>query len=166
MKIAKVELKATTDKSAAYKNALKKYMKDIPYVYLQIVKRRVKCRLITVKKVFVKGSDKDFPGKSQNTSFVERLNLTLRQHVSYLRRKTLGYCKSKADFSIVMWINLFNYNYIQLHKSLRMRIDDEINNKIEKFVKKYKHNTPAMRIGLTNSHLNWRYLLTCPIPRE
>jgi len=159
-------LKVTTDKFAAYKNALKKYMKDIPYVYLQIVKRRVKCRLITVKKVFVKGSDKDFPGKSQNTSFIERLNLTLRQHVSYLRRKTLGYCKSKANFSIVMWINLFNYNYIQLHKSLRMRIDDEINNIVEKFVKKYKHNTPAMRIGLTNYPLNWRYLLTCPIPRE
>ena len=93
-------LKVTTDKLAAYKNALNKYMKNIPYVYLQIVKRRVKCRLITVKKVFVKGTDKDFPGKSQNTSFIERLNLTLRQHVSYLRRKTLGYCKSKANFSM------------------------------------------------------------------
>ncbi len=157
----------STDKLAAYKNALKKYMKDIPYVYLQIVKRRVKGRLITVKKVFVKGADKDFPGKSQNTSFIERLNLTLRQHVSYLRRKTLGYCKSKVNFAIVMWINLFNYNYIQLHKSLRMRINDDENiNNVEKFVKKYEHNTPAMRIGLTNSPLNWRYLLTCPIPRE
>ena len=103
-------LKVTTDKLAAYKNALEKYMENIPYAYLQIVKRRIKRSLVTVKKVFVKGATKDFPGKSQNTSFIERLNLTLRQHVSYLRRKTLGYCKCKLNFSIVMWLNLFNYN--------------------------------------------------------
>ena len=113
----------TTDKLAAHKNALNKYMKDIPYVYLQIVKRRIKRRLITVKKVFVKGAPVDFPSQSQNTSFIERLNLTLRLHVSYLQRKTLGYCKCKANFSIFMWLNLFNYNYVQLHKSLRIKIN-------------------------------------------
>ncbi len=155
-------LKVTTDKLAAYKNALEKYMKDIPYVYLQIVKRRIKRRLVTVKKVFVKGTAKDFPGKSQNTSFIERLNLTLRQHVSYLQRKTLGYCKCKLNFSIIMWLNLFNYNYIQFHKSLRIKINDDD----EKFIKKYEHNTPAMKIGLTNSQLTWKYLITVPIPRE
>ncbi len=102
-------LKVTADKSAAYKNALANIMGDIPYRYLLIVKRRVKRRLVTVKKCFVKGSEDDFPGKSQNTSFIERLNLTLRRHVSYLQRKTSGYCKSKQIFSIIMWINLFNY---------------------------------------------------------
>ena len=88
-------LKVTTDKLSSYKNALANFMDDIPYVYLQIVKRRVKRRLVTVKKFFVKGTAKDFPGKTQNTSFIERLNLTLRQHVSYLQRKTLGYCKKR-----------------------------------------------------------------------
>ena len=117
-------LKVTTDKLAAYKNSLANIMGDIQYAYLQIVKRRVKRRLVTVKKLFVKGTANDFPGKTQNTSFIERLNLTLRQHVSYLQRKTLGYCKSKNNFSIIMWINLFNYNYIQFHKSLRVRIND------------------------------------------
>jgi len=155
-------LKVTTDKSAAYKNALTNIMGDIQYAYLQIVKRRVKRRLVTVKKVFVKGTAEDFPGKTQNTSFIERLNLTLRQHVSYLQRKTLGYCKSKADFSIIMWINLFNYNYIQFHKSQRVRIDDSD----EKFVSHYQHITPAMKIGLTNSQLNQRYMITALIPRE
>lgn len=155
-------LKVTTDKLAAYKNALTNIMGDIPYVYLQIVKRRVKRRLVTVKKLFVKGSTDDFPGKTRNTSFIERLNLTLRQHVSYLQRKTLGYCKSKKIFSIIMWINLFNYNYIRFHKSLRVRINDND----EKFVSHFEHNTPAMKIGLTNSQLNWRYLIIAPIPRE
>ena len=107
-------LKVATDKLAAYKNALENIMS-----YLQIVKRRIKRRLVTVKKCFVEGTAKDFPGKSQNTSFIERLNLTLRLHISYLQRKTLGYCKNKLNFTNVMWINLFNYNYIQFHKSLQ-----------------------------------------------
>ena len=155
-------LKVTTDKLAAYKNALANIMGNIQYVYLQIVKRRVKRRLVTVKKFFVKGTAKDFSGKTQNTSFIERLNLTLRLHVSYLQRKTLGYCKSKINFSIIMWINLFNYNYIQFHKSLRVRINDND----EKFVSHFEHNTPSMKIGLTNSQLNWRYMIIAPIPRE
>ena len=78
-------LKVTTDKLAAYKNALQSVFTDIDYVYLQIV-----------KKCFVKGTEYDFKGKTQNTSYIERFNLTLRQRVSYLQRKTLGYCKKKG----------------------------------------------------------------------
>jgi hypothetical protein len=58
-------LKVTTDKLAAYKNALQSVFTDIDYVYLQIVKKRVKMRLVTVKKCFVKGTEDDFKGKTQ-----------------------------------------------------------------------------------------------------
>ena len=63
--------------------------------------------LVTVKKCFVKGTEADFKGKTQNTSYIERFNLTLRQQVSYLQRKTLGYCKKKANFTDTLWINLY-----------------------------------------------------------
>ena len=152
----------TTDKLAAYKNALEKHMHDTPYVYLQIVKRKFKRKLLTVKKVFVKGTVNDFPEKTCNTSFIERFNLTLRQHVSFLQRKTLGYCKRKANFSTAMWINLFNYNYIQHHRSLRVKVNDNDG----KFQKRYDHYTPAMKIGLTQTTLNWRLLLTYPVPES
>ena len=69
-------LKITTDKLAAYKNALQSVFADTDYVYLQIVKKRIKMRLITVKKCFVKGTEADFKGKTQNTSYIERFNLT------------------------------------------------------------------------------------------
>ena len=105
-------LKVTTDKLAAYKKALEKQFTNRPYHYLQIVKRRVNRRLVTVKKCFVKGTEEDFPEKTQNTSYIERFNLTLRQHVSYLTRKTLGYCKSKQHFKQILWINFVNYNYL------------------------------------------------------
>jgi IS1 family transposase len=153
-------LKVTTDKLAAYKNALEKQFTNRPYHYLQIVKRRVKRRLVTVKKCFVKGTEEDFPEKTQNTSYIERFNLTLRQHVAYLTRKTLGYCKNKQHFKQILWINLFNYNYIRFHRSLRIKI----NNRPEKFTKKYHSYTPAMKIGLTQSVLTWRELIIAPIP--
>ena len=95
-------LTITTDKLAAYKNALNKHFIEIKSHYLQIVKQRFKRRLITVKKNFVNGTETDF---TQNTSFIERFNLTLRQYVSYLARKTLGYCKKPINFRYKLWIN-------------------------------------------------------------
>jgi len=153
-------LKITTDKLAAYKNALKTQFASLKYHYLQIVKQRFKRRLVTVKKCFVKGTETDFPNGTQNTSFIERFNLTLRQHVSYLTRKTLGYCKNRNHFKYILLINLYNYNYIQFNKSLRLKISENP----QKFKKRYKHYTPAMKMCLTQTALTWRYLVTTPIP--
>ena len=154
-------LKVTTDKLAAYKNALQSVFTDIDYVYLQIVKKRVKMRLVTVKKCFVKGTEDDFKGKTQNTSYIERFNLTLRQRVSYLQRKTLGYCKKKANFTDALWLNLYDYNYRCHHKSLRLPLTAP---GMSRFQKKWIHRTPAMAMGLTQEALTWRFLFVIPIP--
>jgi IS1 family transposase len=154
-------LKITTDKLAAYKNALQSVFNDLAYVYLQIVKKRVKMRLVTVKKCFVKGTEADFKGKTQNTSYIERFNLTLRQRVSYLQRKTLGYCKKKVNFTGVLWINLYDYNYRCHHKSLKLPITYP---GTSRFQKKWTHRTPAMAMGLTQEALTWRFLFVAPIP--
>jgi IS1 family transposase len=153
-------LKITTDKLAAYKNALQSVLKEQPYVYLQIVKRRIHKRLVTVKKCFVKGTTADFTGKSQNTSYIERFNLTLRQRVSYLQRKSLGYCKKRSNFNVILWINLFDYNYRTVHKSLRLAV---VQPGSQRFQKKWQHRTPAMAMGLTNQVLSWRFLFLVPI---
>lgn len=155
-----VVLRITTDKLAAYKNAIEKLLVGVNYVYLQIVKQRYKKILVTVKKIFVKGTEKDFPDGTQNTSFIERFNLTLRQRLSYLARKTLGYCKSKVNFEFMLWINLFDYNYCQIHKGLRIDLKGE---QQDKFQQRYTHLTPAMKTNMTNSPLNVRYLLTTPV---
>lgn len=155
-------LKVTTDKLAAYKNALQSvFTGHIDYVYLQIVKKRVKMRLVTVKKCFVKGTEDDFKGKTQNTSYIERFNLTLRQRVSYLQRKTLGYCKKKANFTATLWLNLYDYNYRCSHKSLRQPLTLP---SVSRFQKKWTHRTPAMAMGLAQAALTWRFLFVMPIP--
>jgi hypothetical protein len=43
-------LKITTDKLAAYQNAIKTVFSDVAHVYMQVVKRRKNKRLVTVKK--------------------------------------------------------------------------------------------------------------------
>ena len=77
----------TTDKLAAYEQAITLCLEKVNYAYLQIVKQRRKRRLIKVKQRVVKGKKDDFPNLTQNTSYIERFNLTLRQHVSYQNTK-------------------------------------------------------------------------------
>jgi len=140
-----------------YNQAITKHFNGL-CSYLQIVKQRYKKKLKTVKKHMVIGSISDFPKGTQNTSFVERHNLTISDRICYLRRKTLGYCKKKIHLKWILWINLFDYNYITFHKSLRIKIAENV------FMKKsYIHQTPAMKIGITESQLNWKFLFTCPI---
>lgn len=152
-------LLVTTDKLAAYEKAIANCLKKVRYAYLQIVKKRRKRKLVTVKKRIVRGKENDFGNKTQNTSYIERFNLTLRQKVSYLQRKTLGYCKKQKNFESILWINLFDYNYRQFHKSLRQDLTGES----QKFKRRYQYFTPAMKMGLTSTQLQWRDLIVAPI---
>lgn len=152
----------TTDKLAAYEQAIANYFNNVRYAYLQIVKQRRKRRLITVKKKIVKGFETDFGSKTQNTSYIERFNLTLRQKVSYLKRKTLGYSKNQKNFESVLWINLFDYNYCQYHKSLRQ----DLTGQSQKFKRRYQHLTPGMKMGLTSTQLQCQDLILAPIPKN
>ena len=111
------------------------------------------------ERCFVKGTAADFTGKLQNTVYIERFNLTLRQRVSYLQRKSLGYCKNKSNFNAILFINLFDYNYRRTHKSLRLAV----NSQQVSDLKKWQHRPPAMAMGLTNQTLSWRFLLLAPI---
>jgi hypothetical protein len=94
-------------------------------------------------------------------SYIERFNLTLRQRVSYLQRKTLGYCKKKANFTDALWINLYDYNYRCPHKSLRLPLPVQ---GVLRFQKKWMQRTHAMAMGLTQEALTWRFLFVMPVP--
>src|SRR5215510_7865849 len=69
-----------------------------------------------------------------NTSFVERLNLTIRQGSSYLGRRTI--CQARWGERLEDHIELFRcyYNFIRPHRALQF--GREI-------------RTPAMQAGLT-----------------
>jgi hypothetical protein len=80
-----------------------------------------------------------------NTSFVERLNLTIRQGSPYLGRRTI--CQSRWKQRLEDHIELFRcfYNFIRPHRAL-------------KFGREFR--TPAWQAGLTNRALTLREIFS------
>jgi hypothetical protein len=76
-----------------------------------------------------------------NTSFVERLNLSIRQGSAYLGRRTI--CQARWKQRLEDHLELFRcyYNFIRPHKAL-------------KFGREVR--TPAMQGGLTRRQLTFR----------
>lgn len=72
---------------------------------MQVVKQRAKRRLVEVKQRLVSGNLDNIKAKLAihgwgiNTAFIERFNLTLRQHVPALGRRILAYAQSEVGFS-------------------------------------------------------------------
>ena len=93
----------------------------------QVIKKLRKDRIVTVGRKLVIGSTwklEDALLASEdstklNTSFIERLNLTIRRGCSYLARKTTGHARVRR--TLVEQLELFRcyYNFIRPHSSLR-----------------------------------------------
>ena len=127
-----------------------------------LVKQRRKKRLVTVKKHVVKGKESDFGSFDREYFLYRAIQSDITPIVSYLNRKTLGYCKNQKNFQWVLWMNLFDYNYRQFHKSLRQ----DLTGVSTKFQTRYQHLTPAMKMGLTSTQLEWRDLIVAPIAKS
>ena len=102
----------------------------------------------SVAKLWVKGSGKDFPSGTQNTSYIERFNLTLRQRISYLHRKTLGYCKNKTNLNRLTQLKVeHKFNPISLPGLPEFLIKKICRAKVEKNVTgKTEVNEPNNRL--------------------
>jgi IS1 family transposase len=75
---------------------------------------------------------------SINTSFVERINLTLRNHSRKLTRKTLCFAKQKRALEAHVNIVITYYNFSRPHRSLTLKGSDG----------KKINRTPAMAASL------------------
>ncbi len=115
----------------------------------QVIKKLRKDRIVTVRRKLVIGSTwklEDALLESEdstklNTSFIERLNLTIRRGCSYLARKTTGHARVRR--TLVDQLELFRcyYNFIRPHSSLR-------------FGREVR--TPAMQAGLAPRRYTFR----------
>lgn len=124
--------------------------------YATVHKSRSKGRVVKVERTVILGDHdriaarlKNSRSNTINTSFVERLNLTLRMMNAHLSRKSLCFAKShqwlKARLS---FINAF-YNSVRPHRSLSTT----------------KHPvTPAMAAKITQKPWSVYQLLGYPIP--
>lgn len=142
----------TTDGLEHYKELLLASFPEA--MYAQVVKTRKGKKLESVHINVVSG-DKELMefnarlyrfGKTINTAYIERNNLTTRQNSSRLKRKTLAYSKSIGAMEDFQDVYLAYYNFVRKHKALKTVSGEE--------------RTPAMRAGLVNRVWTFRDLLT------
>jgi len=95
--------------------------------YAVVHKTREKGKVIKVERRVVYGDEKRIdekiangPGKRINTSYLERVNGTLRQMNSHLRRKTQTFAKEMPHFKARLALIVLMYNCIKPHNTLSM----------------------------------------------
>jgi IS1 family transposase len=117
------------------------------FCYAQVIKHIQKNRCVKVERKLIYGNTKTLERRiaeskvssSINTAFVERSNLTLRQHNKRVGRKTLGYSKVKEYLRWHNTLVIAYYNFCLAHSSLQYYNGD-----------KTVSVTPAMAAGVTD----------------
>lgn len=140
-------------------DGFKYYGKTIPKVfgptcvYGQVDKRYKEGRVVRANRRLVLGAplaleealSRSEDSKTINTSFVERLNLTIRRGLACLQRKTTAVCRSELSLRGQLELLRCYYNFIRPHSSLRFgRV----------------RRTPAQQAGLVPKRISWREVFT------
>jgi hypothetical protein len=89
------------------------------------------------------------------TAFIERVNLTFRQGVAALSRKTWAYAQSEQHLLLhCEWFRAY-YHFVRPHESLWIPVPG--------LTRRYRPRTPAMALGLTDRVWSVRDLLHYPV---
>ena len=122
-------------------------------VYGQVIKTRRNNRVVRVErrvKISTARRLKDALLESEdsenlNTSFVERLNLTMRQGSAYLRRRSP--CHARCEDQLREHVELLrcHYNFVRPHRALKFGRETR---------------TPAMQVGLVSKRLTLSDIFT------
>jgi Integrase core domain len=101
-----------------------------------------------------------------NTAFVERLNLTLRQSVAALIRRTWSTMRAAPQLLMDLeWWRAY-YHFVRPHESLREALDQPMQRGGKRIPRRYRQRTPAMAAGLTSRRWRVRDVLMLPLPPE
>jgi IS1 family transposase len=99
-----------------------------------------------------------------STAFVERLNLTIRQAIAPLIRRTWGTAQTLLGLEIhVEWWRAY-YHFVRPHESLRVQLAQPIERKGRQIPKRYRSRTPAMAAGITQHRWSVTEFLCFPLP--
>lgn len=106
-------LKICTDGNASYIKAIERYFgREVKY--LQLVKIHSAKKLdLKYRQVFG-----EHVTTKANTSYIERLNLTIRMSVRRFSRKTNGFSKTPENHQNMLDLFMLYYNFIRPHETL------------------------------------------------
>jgi IS1 family transposase/transposase-like protein len=130
-------------------------------VYGQVVKKKHQGRLQElVYRVRCGAKRFEERGLSIRTSLLERLNLTLRQALAPLVRKSGSFCKDRTQMRRRVVLFQAFYNFARPHMSLRVPLSELASRASGLIQPKWRHQTPGMAAGLTDHVWTFRELLT------
>ena len=96
-------------------------------LYSQVLKTRRNNRIVKVERRELMGASWRFEevlnnsedSSTLNTSFIERMNLTIRQGSAYLSRRTLSHARSEEKLEEHLELQRCHYNFVRLHSALK-----------------------------------------------
>ena len=134
-------------------------------LYAQVVKTVRRRRLVDVQHRVIFGTLGAVQqvlaahGWQINTAFIERLNLTIRQHVAAVGRRVTTLCKGEDGVHQQLTLSHVYSNFCLPHASLRLPLPQPEPTHGTGSAKRWQPRTPAMAAGLTD-HV-WTRLGKC-----
>ncbi len=144
------------------------------FLYAQVIKQQRRFRLVSVERRLLWGSSEEYRSRLKsnglsgniNASFVERANLTIRQSVSKLTRRTLGpeQYRTELEDQLYWWLAISRYHFVRPPESLRVRLPEPTLRKRKQRPRLNQKVTPAMAAGLTTRRWSVQDLISYPLP--
>jgi IS1 family transposase len=139
-------------------------------LYAQVIKVTRRRRLVEVRHRVVFGTKAAVEqvlaacGWQINTAFIERVNLSIRQHVAAVGRRVMTLCKGEDGLRQQLALYHAYYNFCLPHASLRQPLPQPEPTNGNGSAKQWRPRTPAMAAGLTNHVWTLREVLLFRVP--
>jgi hypothetical protein len=99
-----------------------------------------------------------------NTAFIERVNLSIRQHVAAVGRRVMTLCKGEAGLHQPLALYHTYDHFCLPHASLRLALPQPLPTTGTGSAKHWQPCTPAMAAGLTDHVWSLREVLLFRVP--
>src|SRR5262249_18456680 len=147
-----------------------RWMAQPQLLYAQVVKHYRYRRLVGMRPRIVFGSLNavkqvlSSQGWQINTAFIERVNLSIRQHVAAVGRRVLTLCKDEDGLRQQLALYHVYYNFCLPHSSLRVPLPQPALTHGSGSAERWRPCTPAMAAGLTEQVWSVREVLLFRVP--
>ena len=139
-------------------------------LYAQVIKTVRRRRLVRLGRRVVFGTLEAVEqvlatcGWQINTAFIERMNLSIRQHVAAVGRRVSTLCKGEDGLRQQLALYHAYYNFCLPHASLRQPLPRPVPTNGTGSAKQWRPQTPAMAAGLTDHVWTLREVLLYRVP--
>ncbi len=143
-------------------------------IYGQVKKHYRRRRLVRIIPIMQCGSHAELRSALRglglsgrlNTAFIERVNLTVRQSIAALGRRTWSTAQVAPHLlAHLEWWRAY-YHFVRPHASLRVVLALPRERGDRRMPQRYRQRTPAMAAGLTSHRWTVQELLTVPLLTE